>query len=156
MVFFPVLGKAIQTLSRIGDELYVEPHAGGIYFRTVNAQRSAFATFNFTRSFFLHFSLSDDDNNGSSQTDQEPEKCKVPMKVCSSSGTLRITIYYIKNKFTYLQSCLSVFRTQHSNIELCKLSFSQNGKLLVFQLCCRHSIKKTYNVPVIETETLQV
>lgn len=76
-----MLGKAIQTLSRIGDELYVEPHADGIYFRTVNAQRSAFATFNFSRSFFLYYSVSDDDNAGSSQADLEPEKCKVPMKV---------------------------------------------------------------------------
>jgi Rad9 len=83
--FFPVLGKAIQTLSRIGDELYVEPHADGIYFRTVNAQRSAFATFNFSRSFFLYYSVADDDNvaAGSSQPDLEPEKCKVPMKVRS-------------------------------------------------------------------------
>ncbi|CAB3374318.1 Hypothetical predicted protein [Cloeon dipterum] len=126
-----VLAKAIQTLSRIGDELYIQPHADGIYFRTVDAQRSAFATFDFHRSFFLHYSSSSNQAS-SSQSQAQPEICKVAMK-----------------------SCLSVFRTQNINVEMCKLFFSNNGRMLVFQLVCRHSICKTHHVPVIQTETLQ-
>ncbi|XP_059486504.1 cell cycle checkpoint control protein RAD9A [Neocloeon triangulifer] len=132
-----VLGKAIQTLSKIGDELYVEPYAGGIHFRTVDSRRAAFASFNFDRSFFIHYSPTNRDHQPSSSQSQaaEPELCKVPMK-----------------------SCLAAFRTHNVNVEMCKIFFAnhgQGGRVLVFQLCCRHSICKTYYVPVIQTESLQ-
>jgi cell cycle checkpoint control protein RAD9A len=92
---FSVLGKAVGTLSKIGDELYVEPHSEGIYFRTVNANRSAFATFNFTQSFFSFYNLNATNadhttvlNTSNRSTsiienieEAETTKCKVSMKV---------------------------------------------------------------------------
>jgi hypothetical protein len=43
-----------------------------------------------------------------------------------------------------------------NNVETCQLQLEANGGQLIFQLRCRHSIRKTYYVPVIESETVQV
>jgi hypothetical protein len=102
ILFFLVLGKAITTLSRIGDELYVEPCKDGIYFRTVNAGRSAFASINFTHSFFSYYDLNASSihlttsNVPASNVANEDEllKCKVAMKV-NIKQILIVKIYTI-------------------------------------------------------------
>ncbi|KAF4529320.1 hypothetical protein B566_EDAN011414 [Ephemera danica] len=132
---FKALGKAILTLSRIGEELYVEPYKDGIYFRTVNPKRSAYASFNFTQSFFAFYKLDATSSNHTSNRrgdEEETLKCKVAMK-----------------------SVLAVFRTPANNVESCQLQLDPDDGQLTFQLRCRHSVCKTYYVPVIECETVQ-
>ncbi|XP_020823948.1 cell cycle checkpoint control protein RAD9A isoform X3 [Phascolarctos cinereus] len=72
-----VLGKAAHSLSRIGDELYLEPLENGLSLRTVNASRSAFACFLFAPLFFQHY-------QAARPPQAQPPRCKVLMKECES------------------------------------------------------------------------
>lgn len=68
-----VLGKAVHSLSRIGDELYLEPLKGGLSLRTVNSSRSAYACFLFAPLFFQQYQAA--------SPGQDPQRCKILMKV---------------------------------------------------------------------------
>lgn len=82
-----VLGKAVHSLSRIGDELYLEPLEDGLSLRTVNSSRSAYACFLFAPLFFQLYQAA--------TPGQDPLRCKILMKVrsfpqqqhCTPSGT---------------------------------------------------------------------
>ncbi|KAK3582960.1 hypothetical protein CHS0354_019970 [Potamilus streckersoni] len=135
-----VFGRAVHSLSRIGEELYVEPLEHGLALRTVNSSRSAYACFLFAPSFFQHY---DDGSgqtiNGSGKEEEEGEeesiRCKIAMK-----------------------SCLTVFKsvyTLEKTVERCKIKLDMNESRLIFQLHCRHGIVKTHNLAFIECETLQ-
>lgn len=128
-----VFGRAIHSLAKIGDELYIEPHSTGVSFRTVNSSRSAFASFHFDSRFFSHF----DDGLGSQQPDAEDEtvKCKVSMKAFIS----------------VFKSLAALERT----VEKCKLVLDGEDAKLGVQLTCRHGIVKSCTLSFIECETLQ-
>ncbi|XP_066940442.1 cell cycle checkpoint control protein RAD9A isoform X2 [Macrobrachium rosenbergii] len=129
-----VFGRAVHSLAKIGDELYVEPGPSGISFRTVNAARSAFVCFHFGSGFFSYY-----DEGFSVQKEcsvsEEAVKCKVAMKA-------------------FLNSFKSV-ATLERNVERCKLIIDGEEARLGVQLTCRYGIVKTYNLSFIECETLQ-
>ncbi|GLG94405.1 Cell cycle checkpoint control protein [Gryllus bimaculatus] len=129
-----VLARAVQSLARIGDELYVEPDANSMSFRSVNSSRSAYASFTFNRSFFAFYKHEPSQPLNSSQEDSC--KCKISMK-----------------------SCLPVFRSPvmlDRKVENCKMRLEDDGCKLVFEMKFRMGIAKTHFLPVIECETLQV
>ncbi|XP_063395838.1 cell cycle checkpoint control protein RAD9A-like [Mytilus trossulus] len=129
-----VFGRAIHALSKIGDEIYVEPLEHGLALRTVNSSRSAYGCFMFSPTFFQHY----DDGSGqirSEDSEQDAIRCKVAMK-----------------------SCLTVFKsmsTIEKTVERCKIKLNMDESRLVFQLHCKHGIVKTHNLAFIECETLQ-
>ncbi|XP_067685988.1 cell cycle checkpoint control protein RAD9A-like [Haliotis asinina] len=129
-----VFGRAIHSLSKIGDELYIEPMEEGLALRTVNSSRSAYACFLFSPSFFQHY----DDGSGlssSEDSDEDGFRCKLGMK-----------------------SILTVFRSLYTiekTVERCKIHLDSDESRLVFQLHCRHGIVKTHNLAFIECEQLQ-
>ncbi|CAL1537047.1 unnamed protein product [Lymnaea stagnalis] len=128
-----VFGRAIQSLSKIGDELYFEPLEDGLYLRSVNSCRSAYACFQFSPSFFLNYI--NGSVGGGEDLDEEPLRCKVGMK-----------------------SIMTVFRslaTIDKMVEKCCISLNMSEARLVFQMYCRHGIVKTHNLAFIECETLQ-
>ncbi|XP_003341960.4 cell cycle checkpoint control protein RAD9A-like isoform X1 [Monodelphis domestica] len=123
-----VLGKAAHSLSRIGDELYLEPLEDGLSLRTVNASRSAFACFLFAPLFFQHY-------QASRPPQGQPPRCKVLMK-----------------------SFLSVFRSLaalEKTVERCCIALSTENSRLVIQLHCKHGVTKTHNLSFQECESLQ-
>ncbi|XP_005280585.2 cell cycle checkpoint control protein RAD9A isoform X1 [Chrysemys picta bellii] len=124
-----VLGKAVHSLSRIGDELYVDPTEDGLSLRAVNSSRSAYACFLFAPLFFQLY------EEGSPDPDGEPFRCKVFMK-----------------------SFLGVFRSLPSlekMVEKCLISLNPQASRLVVQLHCKYGVTKTHNLSFQECELLQ-
>ncbi|KAL5016438.1 hypothetical protein ScPMuIL_006027 [Solemya velum] len=129
-----VFGRAIHSLSKIGEEIYFEPQEDGLSLKTVNSSRSAYSCFLFAPSFFQDY------DDGSGQIDsQDGEdnglRCKITVK-----------------------SCLTVFRsmsTIEKTVERCKITLNMDDSRLVFMLYCKHGIVKTHNLAFIECETLQ-
>ncbi|XP_075019541.1 cell cycle checkpoint control protein RAD9A [Calonectris borealis] len=124
-----VLGRAVHSLSRIGDELYLEPTESGLSLRTVNSSRSAFASFLFAPLFFQRY------ETGGPQPDGELLRCKVLMK-----------------------SFLSVFRSLPSlekTVWKCLILLKPRASRLVVQLHCKYGVTKTHNLAFQECERLQ-
>lgn len=69
-----VLVRGLHSLSRIGDDLYVEPTDEYLSFRTVNSAQSAYSSLVFYVSFFTKYK--------SEFNTEEGGKCKLSMKVC--------------------------------------------------------------------------
>ncbi|XP_055988073.1 cell cycle checkpoint control protein RAD9A isoform X3 [Sorex fumeus] len=105
-----VLGKAVHSLSRVGDELYLEPLEDGLSLRTVNSSRSAYACFLFAPLFFQQYQAI--------TPGQDPLRCKILMKsflsVFRSPAVLEKTV------------------------ERCCLSLNGRSSRLVVQLHCRY------------------
>ncbi|KAM9391526.1 cell cycle checkpoint control protein RAD9B [Pholidichthys leucotaenia] len=123
-------GKAIHALSRIGDELWLDPMAKGLALRSVNSAHSAYACFRFSPLFFQQYNIISASEPGS-----EIVKCKLLMK-----------------------SVLPLFRGLSSierNVERCQISIITSTDRVKIQFFCRHGITKTYNVCFQESEALQ-
>ncbi|NXT28973.1 RAD9A protein, partial [Syrrhaptes paradoxus] len=116
-------------LSRIGDELYLDPTDSGLSLRTVNSSRSAFASFLFAPLFFTHYEPGDPLPHG------EFFRCKVVMK-----------------------SFLSIFRSLPSlekTVGKCLILLKPRASRLVVQLHCKYGVTKTHNLTFQECERLQ-
>ncbi|XP_049434905.1 cell cycle checkpoint control protein RAD9B isoform X1 [Epinephelus fuscoguttatus] len=123
-------GKAIHALSRISDELWLDPMVRGLALRSVNSTHSAYACFLFSPLFFQHYRL-----GSVSEQSSETIKCKLVMK-----------------------SVLPLFRCLTSierNVERCQISISTPNDRVTIQFFCRHGITKTHNLCFQESEALQ-
>ncbi|KYO28086.1 cell cycle checkpoint control protein RAD9A isoform B [Alligator mississippiensis] len=124
-----VLGKAVHALSRIGDELYVEPTENGLSLRAVNSSRSAYACFLFAPLFFQLYEAGGPDAHG------ELFRCKVLMK-----------------------TFLAIFRSLPSlekTVSKCLISLNPRASRLVVQLHYKYGVTKTHNLSFQECELLQ-
>ncbi|NWQ68509.1 RAD9A protein, partial [Neopipo cinnamomea] len=116
-------------LSRIGDELYLEPTEKGLSLRAINSSRSAFASFLFAPLFFQLY------EPGGPAPDSECFRCKVHMK-----------------------SFLGVFRSLPSlekSVGKCLILLKPRTSRLVLQLHCKYGVTKTHNLAFQECERLQ-
>lgn len=122
-----VLGKAVHSLSRIGDELYLEPLKDGLSLRTVNSSRSAYACFLFAPLFFQQYQAA--------SPGQDLPRCKILMK----------------SFLSVFRSLAMVEKT----VEKCCISLSGSNSHLVVQLYCKYGVKKTHNLSFQDCESLQ-
>ncbi|XP_012727822.2 cell cycle checkpoint control protein RAD9B isoform X1 [Fundulus heteroclitus] len=123
-------GKAIHALSRIGDELWLDPMVKGLALRSVNSSHSAYGCFLFSPLFFQEYNFGSASKHG-----KETIKCKLLMK-----------------------SVLPLFRCLTSierSVERCRISVSTATDRVVIQFFCRHGIIKTHNMHFQESEALQ-
>ncbi|XP_041856291.1 cell cycle checkpoint control protein RAD9B isoform X2 [Melanotaenia boesemani] len=125
-----VFGKAIHALSRIGDELWLDPMVKGLALRSVNSAHSGYACFLFSPLFFQEYSMGSLPEQGA-----EAVQCKLVMK-----------------------SVLPLFRCLTSierNVERCQISVSTPSDRVIIQFFCRHGITKTHNIHFQDSEALQ-
>ncbi|KAM9858185.1 cell cycle checkpoint control protein RAD9B [Aulostomus maculatus] len=123
-----VFGKAIHALSRVGDELWLDPMVKGLALRAVNSAHSAYACFLFTPLFFQHYTHG-------LQQGGNAIKCKLLMK-----------------------SLLPLFRCLTSidrNVERCQISIGTPNDRVKVEFFCRHGITKTHNLCYQESEAMQ-
>nr|XP_045014805.1 cell cycle checkpoint control protein RAD9A isoform X3 [Jaculus jaculus] len=122
-----VLGKAVHSLSRIGDELYLEPLEDGLSLRTVNSSRSAYACFLFAPLFFQQYQ--------ECPPGQELLRCKILMK----------------SFLSVFRSLALVEKT----VEKCCIFLNEKRSRLVVQLHCKYGVRKTHNLSFQDCESLQ-
>ncbi|XP_047440943.1 cell cycle checkpoint control protein RAD9A [Mugil cephalus] len=120
-----VLAKAIHSLSRVGDELYVEPQEDGLALRSVNSSRSAYACFLFAPLFFSRYSIPNGYNF----------RCKM----------------LIKSVQAVFRSLASLEKT----VEKCHIQLDEEKDRLTFTLHCKHGLLKTHNLSYQDSESLQ-
>ncbi|XP_066870704.1 cell cycle checkpoint control protein RAD9B isoform X3 [Kogia breviceps] len=114
-----VFGKAIQALSRISDELWLDPSEKGLALRSVNSCRSAYGCVLFSPVFFQHYQWSTSVKMNDSDTISNLN-CKLGMK-----------------------SILPIFRCLNSlerNVEKCKIFTRSDKCKVVIQFFCRHDL----------------
>ncbi|XP_010752252.2 cell cycle checkpoint control protein RAD9A [Larimichthys crocea] len=120
-----VLAKAIHSLSRIGDELYVEPQDDGLALRSVNSSRSAYACFLFAPLFFSRYTV----------PGGHTFRCKMA----------------IKSVQAVFRSLASLEKT----VEKCHIELDEQKNRLTFTLHCKHGLLKTHNLSFQDSESLQ-
>lgn len=129
-----VFARAIHSLAKIGEELYIESLKNGFELKTVNSSRSAFGSFLFDPRFFEKYQRSSDDNATLQQDDHESLRCKIGMT-----------------------SCMNIFKsasTIEKTVEKCQISLNMKDDRLLIKMYCRHGIVKTHNLTFIECESL--
>lgn len=120
-----MLATAIHSLSRIGEELYLESQEDGLALRTVNSSRSAFACFHFAPLFFQRYS-----------------PCK------GSTFRCKMTVKGVQAVFRSLSSL-------EKTVERCRIQLSAEKSRLTITLHCKHGLLKTHNLSFQDCESLQ-
>ncbi|XP_042348667.1 cell cycle checkpoint control protein RAD9A [Plectropomus leopardus] len=120
-----VLAKAIHSLSRIGDELYVEPQEDGLALRSVNSSRSAYACFLFAPLFFSRYTI----------PSGHAFRCKMAIKS--------------------VQAVFRSLATLEKTVEKCHIELDEQKNRLTFTLHCKHGLTKTHNLSFQDSESLQ-
>ncbi|XP_062856278.1 cell cycle checkpoint control protein RAD9A [Trichomycterus rosablanca] len=120
-----VLAKAIHSLSRIGEELYLEPTEDGLTLRTVNSSRSAFACFLLSPLFFQKYQTPPD----------QTFRCKMPVKS--------------------IQAVFRSLSSLERSVEKCRIEMNMEKSRLRITLHCKHGLLKTHNLSFQDSESLQ-
>ncbi|XP_064810829.1 cell cycle checkpoint control protein RAD9A isoform X1 [Oncorhynchus masou masou] len=120
-----VLAKAIHSLSRIGDELYLEPQEDGLALRSVNSSRSAYACFLFSPLFFSRYTI----------PLGHAFRCKMAIKC--------------------VQAVFRSLSSLEKTVEKCHIELDGEKSRLTFTLHCKHGLLKTHNLSFQDSESLQ-
>lgn len=122
------MARAIHALSKIGDEIYVQPQEKSLSFRAVSSSNSAYSDFTFRDTYFSYYNYGD-------LNEEDVLKCKVPMR-----------------------GAIAVFKTpslMDKLIETCHIRLEPNASQLIFILKYKNSVVKTFLLPIIDCEALK-
>ncbi|XP_040587000.1 cell cycle checkpoint control protein RAD9B [Mesocricetus auratus] len=130
-----VFGKAIQTLSRVSDDLWLDPSEKGLALRAVNSCHSTYGYILFSSLFFQHYQWSPSATMSNND---------VPMNL-----NCKLTI----------KSILPIFRCLNyleRSVEKCKIVSRLDKCRVVIQFFCKHGIKRTHNVYFQDSQPLKI
>ncbi|XP_028852517.1 cell cycle checkpoint control protein RAD9B [Denticeps clupeoides] len=122
-----VFGKAVHALSKMGDELWLDPLEKGLALRTVNSAHSGYSCFLFSALFFQHYSFRPDAG--------QHVKCKLTMKC--------------------ILPLFRGLATTGRNVNRCEINIDTQDSRAIFQFLCMHGITKTHNLGFQDIEALQ-
>nr|XP_023395059.1 cell cycle checkpoint control protein RAD9B isoform X5 [Loxodonta africana] len=114
-----VFGKAVQALSRISDEMWLDPSEKGLALRSVNACRSAYGCVLLSPLFFQHYQWS--------------ASVEINGKATPSNLNCQLA----------MKSILPIFRCLNSlerNVEKCKIVTRSDKSEVLIQFFCRHDL----------------
>ncbi|KAM9330896.1 cell cycle checkpoint control protein RAD9B [Gastrophryne carolinensis] len=133
-VHLKVFGKALYSLSRIGDELWFDPLEKGLAMRAVNSSRSAYACIFFSSFFFHSYHRVSTGDQG---------RGDVP---------LQLNCKFVSKAVLSVFRCLS---TLDRNVETCHINANFSTCHMVFQLFCKHGLTKTHNLAYEDCEPVE-
>ena len=135
-----MLGRAIHSLARVGEDLYIDPQSDGVGFRTINSSRSAFISFLFYERFF----------------DEYIEKCPEILNRSLDSNTSMASQYSAKCRIS-MKAILIPFRSINvldKTVEACSIRCLPHQEKVQVEFECKYGIRKRYTIPFIESEAL--
>ncbi|BES99924.1 DNA repair protein rad9 [Nesidiocoris tenuis] len=121
-----VIARAVHSLAKIGDDIFIDCSEDGLLFCTVNLAESAFGEFRFLRSFFSAYSF-------------------VPAEE-SDSG--------VKVTMKSLLSVFKNPHYMDKQVESCEIKIKPTGTVVVLLIKYSHGYMKKYYLPVIANERL--
>ncbi|XP_050014855.1 cell cycle checkpoint control protein RAD9B isoform X1 [Alexandromys fortis] len=123
-----VFGKAIQTLSRVSDDLWLDPSEKGLALRSVNSCHSTYGYILFSSLFFQQYQW-------------------------SPSATMNLNCKLAIKSILPIFRCLNYLER---NVEKCKIVTRSDKCRVVIQFFCRHGIKRTHNVYFQDSQPLKI
>ena len=134
-----IFARAVHSLAKIGDDLYLDAGEGGLAISTINSSRSAYATYSFRAAFFSSYEPPAEDVNATDEDDDESagerSKCKVAMK-----GAV-----WVFKSISHLEK----------TVDSAELTLAPLESKLRARMNCRFSVSKTYSLPFLECEPLK-
>lgn len=130
-----VFGKAVQTLSRVSDELWLDPSEKGLALRSVNSCHSTYGYVLFSSMFFQHYQWS-------------------PFATMSDTD-LPLNL----NCKLAIKSVLPIFRCLNyleRSVEKCTVVARADKCRVVIQFFGKHGIKRTHNVYFQDSQPLKI
>jgi len=138
-----VFAKALHSLAKIGEDLYLNPQVDGLSLRTMNSARSAFLSYILDRSgFFDEYNLPEEGSPSTPATSgsddsqaEEGTKCRLALR----------SIMFAFKSVPQLEK----------NVETCHFDISDADCKVTIELRCRFKVTKTFVLPFIEAESLK-
>ena len=137
-----IFARAVHSLAKIGDDLYLDAGEGGLAISTINSSRSAYATYSFRTAFFSSYEPPAEDANTTDANEDDDDdaggersKCKVAMK-----GAV-----WVFKSISHLEK----------TVDSAELTLAPLESKLRARMNCRFSVSKTYSLPFLECEPLK-
>ncbi|TGZ62154.1 hypothetical protein CRM22_007603 [Opisthorchis felineus] len=118
--------RCINSLGKLGHEIYFDWSSDGLVLKTVNSSRSAYAAVAFKPAFF---------EKVAHMASDPVTRFKIPSRSCCNVFKLSASLEKAVNK--------------------CRLMLSSGDTVFVVQFFCRYGVVKTYNMSIVDCEHLE-